>query len=241
MTFEEMLAAALTTKFPGVDAKIIGRVARKLGKTATGTTEAEAQTVADGVTFQQVLESYGDARATEASNTARQNAVADYEKKHGIRDGKPVQTATPETTSTPVGQSEQPDDVPAWAKALLESNKAMQAELQAYKAEKTASTRLSQFRQAISKAPDKVRQRYEKDFTRLTFKDDDDFAGYLREIEPDIAAIASQAQIRGAQVGSPLSGQTAGQGADALVKARFEAAAKADTVPAIAGLPNTNR
>jgi len=30
------------------------------------------------MTIQQVIESYGDSRATEASNTARENAVKDY-------------------------------------------------------------------------------------------------------------------------------------------------------------------
>ena len=55
---------ALTTKFPGVSATILGRIADKLAKTAV--TAEDVKTTVDGVTFQQVLESYGDSRATEA-------------------------------------------------------------------------------------------------------------------------------------------------------------------------------
>ena len=40
MEFEQLILAALQTKFTGVDAKILGRIAKKYAKTATGTTEA---------------------------------------------------------------------------------------------------------------------------------------------------------------------------------------------------------
>ena len=89
MEFEQLILAALQTKFPGVDAKILGRIAKKHAKTATGTTEADAKTIVDGITFQQVLESHADYRATEAQKTA----IANYESKHNLRDGKPIEQA----------------------------------------------------------------------------------------------------------------------------------------------------
>ena len=68
--FEEILKA-LKTKFPGVDAKILERIAKK--KAETTTKEEEVKTVVDGVTFQSILESEGDRRADEAQKTAVTN------------------------------------------------------------------------------------------------------------------------------------------------------------------------
>lgn len=247
MEFEQLILAALQTKFSGVDAKILGRIAKKHAKTATGTTEADAKTIVDGITFQQVLESHADYRATEAQKTA----VANYESKHNLRDGKPVEAQLQQAgqqeqnqggaqTAQQGGQHQSEEKVPAWAQQLMNDNKALREELNGYKVERTQNSRLERFRKAIEAAPDKVKTRYEKDFARLTFKDDADFDSYLEEIAPDITAMAEQIQRNGAKVGAPFGSQGPGTTASEIVKARFEAAAKADAAPAIAGLPTTN-
>lgn len=244
MEFEQLILAALQTKFPGVDAKILGRIAKKHAKTATGTTEADAKTIVDGITFQQVLESHADFRATEAQKTA----VANYESKHNLRDGKPIESQQQAGQSQQGQQSQtgqqgggQPNEkVPAWAQQLMEDNKALRTEINGYRAERTQNTRLERFRKAIEPLPDKLKARYEKDFARLTFKDDEDFDGYMTEIQPDITGILEQVSRQGAKVGAPFGSQGSSTEASSLVKARFEAAAKADAAPAIAGLPTTN-
>lgn len=246
MDFEQLILDALQTKFQGVDAKILGRIAKKHAKTATGTTEADAKTIVDGITFQQVIESHADYRATEAQKTA----VANYESKHNLRDGKPVEAQQQQTSqqeqnqggvqTTQQGGQQTEEKIPAWAQKLMNDNKALREELNGYKVERTQNSRLERFRKAIESAPDKVKARYEKDFTRLTFKDDADFDSYLEEIEPDITAMAEQIQRNGAKVGAPFGSQGSGTTASEIVKARFEAAAKADAAPAIAGLPTNN-
>lgn len=246
MEFEQLILNALQTKFTGVDAKILGRIAKKYAKTATGTTEADAKTIVDGITFQQVLESHADYRANEAQKTA----VANYESKHNLRDGKPIEQPQQQSTQTQSQQEQSQtaqqggqqteDKVPAWAQQMIADNKALREELQSYKTERTQNNRLERFREAIKGAPDKVKARYEKDFTRLTFKDDADFDSYLEEIAPDITAMAALSPRNGASVGAPFGSQGSSAAASELVKARFEAAAKADVAPAIAGLPTTN-
>lgn len=246
MDFEQLILTALQTKFAGVDAKILGRIAKKHAKTATGTTEADAKTIVDGITFQQVLESHADYRATEAQKTA----VANYESKHNLRDGKPVEAQQQQISqqeqnqggvqTTQQGGQQTEEKIPAWAQKLMNDNKALREELNGYKVERTQNSRLERFRKAIEGAPDKVKARYEKDFARLTFKDDADFDSYLEEIEPDITAMAEQIQRNGAKVGAPFGSQGSGTTASEIVKARFEAAAKADAAPAIAGLPTNN-
>ena len=76
---------ALTTKYQGVSSSVLDRIANKLAKTVN--TAEEVKTAVDGVTIQQVIDSYTDSRVTEASETARKNAVNDYESKYGLKDG----------------------------------------------------------------------------------------------------------------------------------------------------------
>lgn len=235
MEFEQLILEALQTKYTGVDAKILSRIAKKHAKTDTGTTEADAKTIVDGIAFQQVLESYADYRATEAQKTA----IANYENKHNLRDGKPIEQQEQNQTAQQGGQQTE-DQIPEWAQKMLADNKAMREEIQTYKAERIRNTRLERFREAIKAAPNKIKERYEKDFSRLSFKDDADFDSYIEEITPDITAMAAQASRNGASVGAPFGSQGSGTAANSLVKARFEAAAKADAAPAIAGLPTTN-
>ena len=112
---------ALTAKFEGVSASILGRIADKLAKTAT--TPEQVKTAVEGMTLQQVIESYGDSRATEASNTARENAVKDYESRYGLKDG--AKTAANNaggaaTTATGENGNGGESEPPAWAKAMME-------------------------------------------------------------------------------------------------------------------------
>ena len=64
-----------------------------------------------------VIEGYGDSRATGAQKTA----VAKYERKYGLKDGLKVarEETKPEVKPTPEGG----DQTPAWAQALIDSNK----------------------------------------------------------------------------------------------------------------------
>lgn len=102
---------ALQTKFQGVDAQILDRIATK--KAEGQTDENQIPTIVEGVSFQDVLTSYGDFRAGDASKTA----VTNYEKKHNLKEGKTIETPEPEPPK--------PDDTPAWAKALIEQNKSL--------------------------------------------------------------------------------------------------------------------
>lgn len=241
-SLEQPILTALQTKFPGVDAKILGRIAKKKAKTATS--EDDVKTIVDGITLQQVIDSHADFKATEAQSTA----VGNYEKKYGLKDGKPVEAAeqtaqqgVQQTTATQTAGAQggqQTEVVPGWAQQLINDNKTLREELNGYKAERTANARLEAFKAAIAKAPNKIKARYERDFGRLQFKDDADFNAYLEEIKPDIDAIAEDTASKGGAVGSPLGGGAAsGQPSD-LVKARFAQPNTAATVsPAIAGLP----
>lgn len=129
---KEKLLALLIAKFAGVDNAILDRIATK--QAATITDEGQLQTVADGVTFATIVNSEGDRRATEAS----QSAVLNYEKKHGLKEGKPANPANP-----PVPAPDDPNE-PAWFKAYRQTQEKKQADIEAelsqFKAAKAAET-----------------------------------------------------------------------------------------------------
>ena len=224
----------LKPKFEGVSETILGRIADKLSKTAK--TDEDVNTLVEGVTFQQILESYGDSRATEA----QQSAVANYEKKHGLKDGKSVKTE-PKTEPKAEPKTEK-DDVPAWARALIDSNNSLKSELEAIKGEKTTNKRKSELDKVLNKAPEKIRQRYTKDFERMSFKDDEDFNAWIGDITPDVEAITNDYNTKGGVVRRPKSGGGGnGENENVHLKARIAEREAETSAPAIIGLTNQNK
>lgn len=236
------LIEALKTKFDGVQDSILGRIADRLIASGKVKTADDVATAVEGVTFQQILESYGDSRADEAQKTA----VKNYETKHNIKDGKPVEKPA-DTKQEPTGAKNEPttgaggEKIPAWAQSIIDSNRSMAQELASLKQEKTTNSRQAQLAEILKNAHESVRTRYEKDFARMAFKDDDDFAGWLTEITPDIQQMTTDltpAKPKG--VGSPKGGTAQGattEKVNPLIQARIDERAKAVTsAPAIQGL-----
>ena len=131
MTIFEQILAGLQQKFPGVDTATLTRIATKKAEGVTD--ETQINSIVEGISFQDVLTSYGDFRAGDARITA----VANYEKKHNLKDGKPIK--------------EPEEKVPAWAQALIDSNKSLSEKLSAYEAEKAQAQRNSQISEVAKK------------------------------------------------------------------------------------------
>lgn len=87
---KEKLLALLKTKFAGVDDAILDRFAAKRIENVTD--EDQLPAIAEGIGFQDVLQSYGDYRAGDA--TVR--AIGNYERKHNLKDGMPIEQPAPE-------------------------------------------------------------------------------------------------------------------------------------------------
>lgn len=236
---------ALKAKFSGVSEAILSRIADKIAKTAK--TQEEVTTAVEGVTFQQVLESYGDSRATEAQQTA----VTNYEKKHGLKDGKKVEGGGEQNPKTTEGAGEGEkggsagggDLAAQIAAAIAAEMKPLKDELAAMKGEKTANSRKAALGKVLEGAPEKIRQRYEKDFARMTFNDDEDFNAWIGEITPDVEAITSDFNAKGGVVGRPKGGTAGGSGdkENPHLKARIAEREAATTTPAIVGLSTENK
>ena len=138
MNIYEQILAGLKTKFQGVEDATLQRIASKKAEGATD--ESKVNSIVEGISFQDVLTSYGDFRADGAQKTA----VSNYEKKHNIKDGKPIEEPKPQPTPTPTPQPNPAEEVPAWAQSLIDSNKTLSERLASMDAKTKADARNAQ-------------------------------------------------------------------------------------------------
>lgn len=221
---------ALTTKFPGVSASILDRIAAKLAKTVT--TAEQVKTAVEGVTIQQVIESYGDSRATEASNTARENAIKDYESRHGLKDGVKTTTTTTGGEQQKGGNATEQrnggnDETPAWAKSLIERLDRMENA-------KTTETRTQQLKAVIGKLPENLRKAYER--IPVDKYNDEEFTKMLGDITTEVEGITDDTAARGGVFGKP-SAQQGRQTTAELTEAQKAAISRREGIPASDGQP----
>ena len=214
----QQILDALKAKFSGVSEKILGRIADKLAKTAT--TAEQVTTAVEGVTFQQVLESYGDSRATEAQQTA----VHNYETKHGLKDGQKIDNGSgsqggTQTVQTPPAGGEQ---VPAWAQTLIDSNKKLEERLNKMDGDRTTATRKQQLSTIIEKLPENLRKAYER--TPVDGLTDEQFNTLVSEVTSEVDGIVNDTRAKGAVFGRPAAqnGGSSSQGNE-LTKEQIEA------------------
>lgn len=170
MTILEQILAGLQQKFSGVDTAILTRIATKKAEGVTD--ETKVNSIVEGISFSDVLNSYGDFRAGDASKTA----VTNYEKKYNLKEGKPIETTT--TTKT----EDKPDMVKIIADAVSAAVKPLSEELAQFKAEKAQTTRQEQI---LAKAKEYgIPENYAK---RCAIKDDEDLDVYFKDLKQEFA------------------------------------------------------
>jgi hypothetical protein len=229
---------ALKTKFPGVSESILSRIADKLSKTAT--TAEQVKTAVEGVTIQQVIESYGDSRATEASSTA----VHNYESKHGLRDGQKIDNPTAggadaaraAVATNPTTAAGGADDTPAWAKALLDQNKALTDRLAKLETDRTTTSRKQQLGAVIAKLPEPMRKAYDR--LPVDKYSDEEFSTLVSEVTTEVEGIANDTAARGGVFGKPSAANAGGNSQNGqLTKEQEEAIAHREGSAAKDGQP----
>lgn len=218
MTIKEQIIDKLKTKFPGIEHSILARVAEKLSTNTTN--EADVATAVEGVTFQSLLQSYGDSRANEASVSA----VRNYESKHGLKDGEKLQggdqQSNPTTKST---EGAQPTDETAkMLKQLLDQNKQLTERLNRMDADRATATRQEKLNAVINRLPEALRKGYSR--TSFDGKSDEDFEKMLTEITSEVDGIVQSTKAQGAVFGKPASNNTGSN--DALTKEQEAAIAQ---------------
>ncbi len=180
MTIVEKIQAGLQQKFSGVDTAILGRLAAKKAEGVTDETKVDS--IVEGISFADVLTYYGDYRAGAAQITA----VANYEKQHHLKDGKPVTEPTPPpvppTPPTPPGNDKDKDMAKQIAEAVASAMKPFSDRLDKFETERTRETRSAEI---LAKAkeygvPESMAKRY-------AIADDADLDAYFKEVKQDMA------------------------------------------------------
>lgn len=254
---------ALNTKFPGVSDNKLNRIVDNLLKKIKS--EDEIAAAVDEITVESLLDSYGDARA----NLSRDSIIRDYESKHNLKDGKPVekggnggeqqattttgggqqQVAGGATTGNQTGAGEGSQLSPEMQlimnelRSMKEQNAQLAGSIAKMQAEKIGSTREGILRDLLKKVDEDTRNRYLRDYGFMSFDTDEKFNSYIDAIKPEIEKIETETVQKQAQVGGTKGGGSAAAAAgkvDPIVQARIDDK-KAETVsPAIIGLPTNS-
>lgn len=208
---------ALKTKFVGVSDEVLDRIATKGAKTIT--TDDEVATFVDGVTIQNVIESYADFRVN--------GAISTYEKKHNIKDGKPIEPQPKPKEGEGDQKPKEGENIPEWAQMLMKQNEQLQERLNGYEQTNTAKVRKGKLAEILKDASDSVKNRITKEFDRITFKDEEDFTSWLDDTKKDVEEFANQIKSSKAQITPPKSGGKETGAVNPLVQAKIDAEAKA--------------
>ncbi len=221
---KDRILAALKAKFPGVSADILDRIAAMKAKTVTN--EEQVATAVEGVTEEliNVIEGYGDSRATGAQKTA----VLNYERKYGLKDGAKIakEDVKPATTTTPEGGGEQ---TPAWAQALIDSNKQLTERLNKMEGERTTESRKAELNGIINRLPENLRKGYQR--ISVDSLSDEDFASLKGEVTAEVEDLVKTTGAKGAVFGRPqVQGNPINDGK--LTEAQEKAIAQRIGVPA---------
>lgn len=209
---KEKILTALKTKFTGANANVLNRIAEKLAKTVT--TDEQLTTAVAGVSQEivEVMESYGDSRATEATQTATLN----YENKYGLKNGKPIAGAPTAPQTQQPNNGGDNNDVPAWAKQIIESNNSLSGRLNKLDSERTTNTRKQQLTSVFKKLPKHLQKPYER--ISVDALSDEEFTTLLGDVTTEVDDLAKTLGAKGAVFGRPTALHSGSVQTDALTK-----------------------
>ena len=218
---KEEIIAALQAKFGGIPSDTISGIAEKLAKTADPSA-TDVNTLIEGITFADIVKSYGDSRAQSAAQTA----VRNYERKFQLKDGAPITPNTPLQTPAdttphnnpnpntissqqpqqPAAQQQPQQDIAALiAQAVAQAVSPLQDQLNQYKGQQLQTARKSRYEAAIKPLPEGIRKQYLASFDRMSFADDEDFEQYLTQFTQATTAIANDIAKRATVMTPPKS------------------------------------
>lgn len=174
MTILEQILAGLQQKFTGVDTAILTRIAIKKAEGVTD--KIKVNSIVEGISFSDVLNSYGDFRVGDASRTS----VLNYEKRHNLKDGKPIESPNSNPNPNPKPEDKTDDMAAIIANAVSTAVKPLSDELAQFKAEKSQATRQEQIMAKEYGIP----ENYAK---RCAIKDDEDLDVYFKDLKQEFA------------------------------------------------------
>lgn len=176
MTIFEQILAGLQTKFPGADTATLTRIATKKAEGVTD--ETKVNSIVEGISFQDVMQNYGDFRAGQAQTSS----IANYEKKHGLKDGKPIENPKPEPPKPEPKPDEKPDIAKLIADGIAAGIKPFSDKLAAFEAKEAQAQRMAQITSVAKKYGIS-----EKQAVRYAIPADADLDTYFKDVKQELA------------------------------------------------------
>lgn len=239
------ILAALKTKYEGVDAKTLERIADKL--VAKVTKDEDVATAVAGVTVQDLMDSYKDAAVSAGVKTA----IANYEQKHNLKDGKPIQQQQQQQQQQPPVNLDGITDpnIKALVQAMQAQSEQQAAQIKTltdtvngFTAKNTKDERLAKLNELIKDAPEAYRTQMAQAFGYMQFENDDAFNAYLEGVKTNTEAVIAATRATGGIFTPPAGGGGGGNGkVNPYVQERVDARKNEaqGTGSAIQGLPVT--
>lgn len=185
------ILALLQSKFAGVRKDGLQQLAAVISVQVAN--EEEANEVVGKLTADKVSKFVTDWRKTTDAEIAKANKTHEdgLRRKYDFKEKEAPGEPKPGEETPPTGGALTAEQIRA---IVREENKTLRDEYASFRAEKTATTRREQFVAKLDAAKIEGKQRdlLLRNFDRVTFKDDDDFNGYLTEMQGDIDAIAQE-------------------------------------------------
>ena len=183
MTIFEQVLAGLQTKFPGVDTATLTRIATKKAEGVTD--ETKVNSIVEGISFSDVLNNYGDFRAGQA----QVSAVSNYEKKHGLKDGKPIENPKPEPPKSEPKPDEKQDIAKMIADGIAAGIKPFSDKLAQYEAREAQAQRNAQIASVAKKygIPDFM-------LKDRTIPENTDLDAYFKDVKQELTRTTTSPQ-----------------------------------------------
>jgi hypothetical protein len=207
---KEKILALLLIKFAGVRKDGLAQLASSLSLQVADETEATA--LIEKMSLEKVNDfvkdwrSIVDKEVSEGSKTHETNLKKKFEF---------VEKKTDDDDPAKKSQKKSDDETPAWAKALIDQNKALADRLATFEGAKTTETRLQTLEGKFKDLPATIKAQKLADAKLfVTTMDDNAFNEYLTRTDTDIAALNQELADKGlAGQGKPFMG---GKGADGV-------------------------
>lgn len=212
---KEKILALLIAAYSGVRKDGLAHLAAALALQAT--TEDEAKTLVEKLTEAQVNDFVKDYRKDVDKEVSEANKTYEgtLKKKFDFVEKK-SNPDDDDSTKKPLN-----DDAPAWAKALIDQNKALADKLNAIEGQKVTDTRLQMLEGKFAGVPDSYKsQRLADAKLFINNLDEAGFNEYLTKTESDIAAFNQELADKGLSgQGKPMFGQKDNNGVSSGVAA----------------------
>ncbi len=177
MDIKKAIRALLQTKFGGaqLSAARVDELAKRFEGKVTTEEELEAKmgAINEYLPFTDLAKDDDRARSVQA----------ELEK---LKTPAPAPQPTP-PEPTPVPAPAASEEVPAWAKAIIDGNKTVTEKLAALEGQKVVNDRRSIIQAKLKDAGEDYSAKVLRDFGRMSFATDEDFATYLADVETDFA------------------------------------------------------